>query len=237
MFNFFKTKTPDITAICPHCSKSLDKFPARKQKCPHCGNVFVVRTHYITHNKILLTETDAVRFDAEKDKYYLDKSLIDGLKKNIDVDKNEVDKLVKITQVDLTKKFGRPASLGDVAWGVANRMSVDAMRKGNMGLLRMIQFQMALYLHHCGKDGRQLLESGFEIELRDYKKMGISKVSVMAKSCCEECKIQDGRILGIDDAMRDKILPYRLCTSRLNKEAPTGWCTCCYIPVVDGLGK
>ena len=237
MFNLFKRRSIEvpIQATCPYCSYMLEKFPSRKQKCSSCGKTFVVRTHYETRQKLVLTETDAVKFDAEKDKYYLDKSLLDGIKKYIYVDRGAVDKLVEKTRIELTKKFGKPAALGDVAWGVANRMSIDAMRKGDMALLGMIQFQMALYLHYSGKDGRHLLVSAFEIELMNYRKMGVTQVSMIATSCCEACKTVDGKIISIDEAIREKILPNIQCTSKLNPSAPTGWCSCCYSPVPDSI--
>ncbi len=30
-------------ALCPYCSGLLEKAPARKKKCPHCGNYMYVR--------------------------------------------------------------------------------------------------------------------------------------------------------------------------------------------------
>src|SRR3989442_5791851 len=31
-------------AVCPNCSKLLDKIPGRKSKCPHCAEYIYVRT-------------------------------------------------------------------------------------------------------------------------------------------------------------------------------------------------
>lgn len=239
MFNWLKKSSSYIEkqaekATCPYCSHELEKFPARKQKCPSCGKEFVVRTHYLSKQKMVLTDKDAVKYDAEKEKYYTDKSLIDGLKLNINVDKNAVDRLVEKTREELTKKFGQPAALGDVAWGVANRMIADAARKGDLGLINMIQFQMALYLHNSGKDCNHIRVASFDTELQNYKKSRVTAgVGISAANCCEQCKHLDGQTYMLDEVIKQKVLPCRECTNKLNPKAPTGWCVCCYIPLID----
>lgn len=239
MFDWLKKvstqKQEGIKANCPYCSVELEKFPTRKQKCKSCGKDFVVRTHYITKSKIVFTENDAAKYDVEKEKYYLDKSLIDGLKLDIRVNKDEVDRLVEKTKVDLAKKFGQAASLGDVAWSVANKMSMDAMKKGDLGLLQSFQFQMALYLHYCGKDGNSLRESYFDIQLKNFKKSDVvNKVTVLATTdSCEQCKLLNGKVFNIDEAIKQKILPCKSCTYKLDSKAKFGWCRCCYSPEVE----
>ena len=208
MFDWFKKYVSDghhgnsvQEANCPYCLHKLEKFPTRKQSCPFCHKEFVVRTHYLTKQKMVLTTEDARKYDFEKDKYYTDKSLIDGLKLSIYVDRDDVDRLVEKTREELTKKFGQPAALGDVAWGTANRMIASAAKKGNLGLINMIQFQMALYLHRCGKDGNRIRENTYENELKGYKKMGaVEGVSISSSSCCEACQKLHGQKLTIEEA-------------------------------------
>ena len=195
----------------------------------------MVRTHYLTKQKILLTEKDGQKYDIEKEKYYLDKSLIDGLKLDIRVDNESVDRLVKMTQDELTKKFGRPAAFGDVVWGVANKMSMDAMRKGDLGLLRSIQLQMAIYLHYSGKDGTPLRESSFEIELREYKKSDAVKAVTIhnTNQCCDSCKALKDKRLTLDEAINQKFLPCKACTYKMSPKATSGWCRCYYSPEIS----
>jgi len=108
--NVITPKVEEQKARCPYCSFELEKTPTRKQKCKSCGKEFLARTHYLTKNKILLTEKEASIYDEQKDKYYVDKSLIDGLKGYINIDSNEVDNLVEKTQEELNAKFGKVAS-------------------------------------------------------------------------------------------------------------------------------
>jgi hypothetical protein len=224
-------------ANCPHCSFVFDKIPSRKQKCLSCGKEFFVRTDYITKNKLLLTQEEAIIYDVEKQKYYtdlvIDESLINGLKMDRDVDKDMVDQLVKEIRTELTARFGRPASLSDVSWGVANHMIIDAGKKQDFGLMSSIYFQMALYLHRCGKDGNYIREIEHEIKLNEYKKSNvISKVRILANGC-DNCNSLNNKIFSIDEAIEKKILPCKQCTFKLNTEAKTGWCRCCYLPVVE----
>ena len=241
MFNFLKNKSANtsipetIKPLCPYCSFAFDKMPTRKAKCKSCGKEFSVRTHYLNKNKIILTDKEAILYDIEKDKYYTDKSLIDGLKMYIDESNDEIDNLVEKTRIELTAKFGKPASLGDVGWGVANRLVVEAIKKNNMGFLRSIYFQMGLYLHNTGKDSSAVMENSFNIDLNEYKKSDVvKKVEVIATTeSCDYCKALNGKIFSISEALEKKILPCKQCIYKLNKNAKTGWCRCCYAPFLE----
>jgi transposase-like protein len=239
MFNFFEKTTPSEAPLqkahCPYCSFELEKIPTRRQKCKSCGNEYVVRTHYITKDKIVLKEKDAEIYDTEKDKYYLDKSLIDGIKMYINIDNNVVDKLVEKTQTELDKKFGKKASLGDVAWSIANKMILDASKKGDMNMLRSIYFQMGLYLHKTGRDSYEIMSIENSLQLKEYKKNDfVKKVEVLATTdSCEHCKLNNNKIFDIDEALEKKILPCRECTYKLTDKAKNGWCRCCYAPSID----
>jgi hypothetical protein len=236
MFEWLKKKiNPIQKANCPYCSCELDKFPTRKQKCKSCGNEFLVRTHYLTKDKIVLTEKDASKYDVEKEKYYTDKSLIDGLKMDVRFDDKLIDGMVKKQSEILTERFGHTASLGDIAWGVANKLIIDITRSGETDRLHHVYFQMALYLNRCGKDYSHLLYNCFEISLKRYKKSDVVK-SVKIRTvdgCCEQCKPLEGMTLTVDEALEKKILPCKECSFKLdNQKSSKGWCRCCYLPEV-----
>lgn len=235
MFNWLKNKSISksdvLKANCPYCSFEMDKMPTRKQKCKSCSKEFFVRTHYSTNNKILLTDKGVVLYDLERERYYIDKSLIDGLKVYIGIDRKEIDKLVVETREKLTLKFGKPASFGDVAWSVANQMIIKTIRNNDLGLLRSIYFQMALYLYNTGRNYTGILDKSFEINLNEYKKSGIEKVEVLAASdSCDYCKVLNNKIYNIAEAFEKKILPCKQCTYQVNEKSKIGWCRCCYVP-------
>lgn len=239
MFNWFKNETKEVLKPkeikCPYCSFVLEKMPTRKQKCKSCNNEYLVRTHYITKEKIILTDKEAISYDKEKEKYYIDKSLVDGLKLHIDVDKEKIDKLVKITTKELTEKFGKPASLGDVAWSVSNKMVMEAIKDNDLNMLSFLYFQMSLYLYESGRDYRELKAKSFELDLLNYKKSEVvTKIEVLATNeSCEHCKSLNGTIYSIKEALEKKILPCKECSYQINEKSGLGWCRCCYAPNVD----
>jgi len=58
----------NVEAICPYCSKSLEKKPKQRSKCPHCGNYFRVRTRPQDRQQVLVTEEQAE--EISKQYYY-----------------------------------------------------------------------------------------------------------------------------------------------------------------------
>jgi len=242
MFEWLKKVTAPVVskeplkANCPYCSIELNKFPTRKQKCKSCGKEFIVRTHYLTKQKLVLTEKDAAKYDVEKENYYTDKSLIDGLKNYIGVDAKQVDKLVNATRDELTKKFGFTAALGDVAWSISNMMIAEAIKKGDKDMIKAIHFQQAMYLHNTGRDCKKIQQLIFDDDLREIKKSEfIKKVSISTakESACEHCKKLEGKIMTIDEALKTKPLPCGECSYKMSKRAKTGWCRCMYLSEID----
>ncbi|MCC6643435.1 hypothetical protein IT411_01680 [Candidatus Peregrinibacteria bacterium] len=233
MFNWFKKQTTPANTItkCPYCQAELDKIPVRKVQCKSCKKPIFVRTHYLTKEKLILTEKAATDFDLEREQYYTDKSLLDGLKKNLDIDSKFLDKLTAKTTETLFKKFGHPPSLGDVAWSVANQMTLEAMKNKQLHLASSIQFQMALYLHYSSKNCNPILENSLELTLKEAQLNGYKQVSILTgQQSCDYCQLQKDKLFSIEEALSKKLLPCQDCTFKLNPKAPTGWCRCLYMP-------
>lgn len=235
MFNWFKNKIPKTvkvlkTGICPYCQIQLEKFPTRKQKCKSCNNDFVVRTHYKTKEKVILTEKGAEKYDLEKNQYYIDKNFIDYLRNFLTSKGKDFDKIFNDVKRELTDKFGSNALNGDIAWSIANKISINLMKRGDLNELANLYFMMEIYLHDCGKNYFHLAHSRFEIELNRYKRSGFEKVEVSATvDSCDSCKALGKKIFTIDDAITNKILPCKTCTHDLNKKSNLGRCRCCYL--------
>lgn len=234
MFNFFKKKEEVTIAEdfkCPYCSVVLEKEPTRKQKCKSCGKYFFVRTHYLTQQKQVLTQDQTEKYDKEKEVYYLVSGFINNLKYT--VGDKDVDKILKQTRVELTNKFGLIPSDADVAWGTANKLVMELMRKGDFQVLGSLYFQMALYLHNTDKDCTQIKTMSLEMDLMEYKKSDVTKgVEIISTGCCAKCLALNGKVLDIAEAIKDRPLPCKECTNQLNKVGKA-WCTCCYAPAVE----
>lgn len=239
MFNIFKTKTEEApeekTAFCPYCSVNLEKIPTRKTKCKSCGKEFLVRTHYLTKQKVILTQNAADLYDIEKDKYYVDKSFLNSLTFLSGLEEDKMNKLVEKTRQDLSLKFGKQASLGDTLWGIANKLIQEEIKSNNTSTLKGLYMQMGMYLHNTGRDSGAVVANSFKLDLMEYKNnsvvTGVEVIS--ANDSCDFCKANNGKIFKIADAIEQSILPCNSCTFKLNKEAKSGWCRCCYAPVVD----
>lgn len=55
----------EVDAVCPYCSKKLEKKPSRKKKCPHCENYIYSRTRPYDKKKILITESEIDQIEEQ----------------------------------------------------------------------------------------------------------------------------------------------------------------------------
>ena len=53
---------------------------------------------------------------------------------------------------------------------------------------------------------------------------------IVSINSCEGCQKLNGRMLTIDEALREKPIPYQNCSHEIEKGKP-GWCLCHYQPV------
>lgn len=114
--SIFQTKSN-----CPYCNKRLEEKPKRKQKCPICGGVILVRSGS------LVTEEEAFITD------WLDKLEYYGVTRDS----------FNLTRDRLTKRFGQRANAHDTIWGILNEL---LMKHGvdNCVLKRIYQFMSDL---------------------------------------------------------------------------------------------
>ena len=72
-------------------------------------------------------------------------------------------------------------------------------------------------------------------ELLQYQQQGIKKVriSTTGDRACENCKLLEGKVFSIEEALEKMPLPVKNCLHKLNPDAPAGWCRCLYEPVLE----
>lgn len=132
----------------------------------------------------------------------------------------------------LTKQFGKEASVKDTIWGLFNNLITKEIN--NFQSLKMIYFEMALFVNEQGKDSMHLQKESRKMELLNFKKEGyVSKVEILANGgACENCRKQNGKVYKIEEALESMPIPCEECTSRIeNKRKP--WCECVYLPKVE----
>ena len=140
------------------------------------------------------------------------------------------------TKEEYAKKFGFIPSEGDVLWGLSNQLLLEAMEKENRHKMKMIYFSQALFLHKSGKDCFKLLQETGKCELREYQQSGVvEKVEILTrgKKSCPDCQKLAGKIFTIEEAFKRVPIPVKECSYKINPEAPTGWCRCCYVEVIE----
>jgi hypothetical protein len=136
------TKNKDDTTIvdlrkaeCPYCQKALDKFPARKTKCPHCGEHMYVRTRPSDRARVVVTKAGADKIEEEWErKHYLDDFIAR--------DPSRKDKFEKERE-RLANEFGKQPSDRDVMWRMLNQELGEHFRHRNFGLYRNTRLEMA----------------------------------------------------------------------------------------------
>jgi uncharacterized Zn finger protein (UPF0148 family) len=54
-----------LDSACPYCAEPLARRPERKTICPHCRNAIFVRMRPLDRERVLLTEQQAGKIEAE----------------------------------------------------------------------------------------------------------------------------------------------------------------------------
>jgi len=140
------------------------------------------------------------------------------------------------TKEGLTRKFGFIPSESNTLWGVSNFLSEEAIRMKDWHKMKMLYFNMALFLHQESKDCFKILQEVARCELKNEQKSGVvERVEILTAGdqSCSACQELAGKILTIEEALRDMPIPVKICSFKLNPEAPSGWCRCCYVPVIE----
>jgi len=128
MFNLFQSKPK-----CPNCNQVLESKPTRKQNCPHCGRPIVVR------GGESVTEDEADIQD-----WLLRLEWFEITRTDFDNHRNQ-----------LSKKFGKQASVQDTIWLMLNQLVLKYGR--NLNMLERVYQEMASLLSNEGKDPTKYL--------------------------------------------------------------------------------
>lgn len=210
--------------MCPYCETQLDRAPARKKKCPTCGNYIHVRTGQQIFPSIFLTKEDARIVD------HLDR--IRGF--------NVGDTEFIQEQEHLRRQFGKEPSPADTLWSLYNSL-IRRLAQDKYVSAAYVYPQMALLLYEEGKPFFRVLQHAAETRLMDYQQSDLyhgspfhpARVQIIAaRDSCERCRELDGRILRIDEAQAQRPVPNKDCMYETVEGKP-GWCRCTYRAIVE----
>lgn len=134
---FFQRKSK-----CPSCNVTLETRPTRKQECPHCKKLILVR------DGELVTEEQAVILD------WL------GSLENFGITRKIFDE----HRDKLSKKFGFQAGVNDTLWAILNNLVMSHAK--NAFALEQIYREMAKLVSSEGKDPTQYLLEAEKVRKR-----------------------------------------------------------------------
>jgi predicted Zn-ribbon and HTH transcriptional regulator len=127
---------------CPYCHHIFEQIKGNR-KCPECKNKVIVRSHYQTKEKCLLTEEEADLFDKKKEHYFNERWCIRETSM-FDVSEEEFYKQ--------WNKMGKAYSGFDVMWHYINKYRIKYAQEGNWGLYRNTFVHQAQNLKRRGNE-------------------------------------------------------------------------------------
>jgi len=235
MTNFFKkifskqnnNTEKESEAVCPYCKKVLEQQPLRKKKCPFCKNFIYVRTLPSNRGKVLVTEDEAKKINLEWEKVNLRNKWLNNLKQYGITEKD-----FHIHKDKLSKKFGQEASGQDVIWSIFNELLTKIK---DLHTLKMIYYEMALFLNEEGKDFFTVLQQSAKMELMQFKKEEFTKkvrILTAGEDSCEACQRLENMVFTIEEALEKLPIPCKECTRKLYDKT-RGFCRCCYVAEIE----
>jgi hypothetical protein len=134
-----------------------------------------------------------------------------------------------------TKKIGHVPKATDVIWQLMNDLARETVDHHQ---LKMIYFQMALFLKEEGKDFLATKQESIRAELAgwqnaaekgliDWKTTRLRVITCGAASC-NACRMLEEATFTYSEALHQMPIPVRDCTHDLTKGSHRGWCRCCY---------
>lgn len=142
---FDKQSIGNDNPVCPYCNFKLEKMPAKKKKCPNCGEFILVRTRPSNQKKILVTAEQAEQVEEQW-------SIISGTHDEYNANRKEHEK----TKTKLAKRYGKEPNENDIQWDIYNRQRLKYARGLKWGLYRNTTLKMAEILRKESKPDRAL---------------------------------------------------------------------------------
>ena len=134
----------------------------------------------------------------------------------------------EIAKAQLYEKLKQEPSTQDVIWSLFHQLIEK--NKNDFYKLKMIYYEMALYLNEQGKDCSTELQLSHKMQLMMYKKVGIKIVKILTcgTGSCEQCRLLQDTSYTIKEALEKMPIPPKNCTNKMYDENQ-GFCRCCYV--------
>jgi len=217
----------NLEPVCPYCTTTLEQKPQRKKKCPHCKKHIYVKTLPSTREKVLVTESEAAEIELQWQQINFSN------KWKSDLEQYGISEKAYIARkAEFSKQFEKNVSDRDVIWSFFNEL---VSKTKNLHELKMLYYQMAIFLNEIGKDFFQLLRKARKLELLYFKEQGVvQKVQILTAgdNSCKFCQKLEKKVFTIEEALEKMPLPCKECTFKIYDEN-RGFCRCLYVAKID----
>jgi DNA-directed RNA polymerase subunit RPC12/RpoP len=195
--------------VCPYCGHKYEKIPSSKTKCPSCGEKVMVRSR--EKIKRLMTTDQAAAYDQEKK----ERAHLNKIRNYLSMARLDPDKL-QIVQDQMMEDSGKEVSAEDAVLRIIESSLRDAKRSKDYEAATWICFARTHFLRDNDREFFSSLQEWHRMRLMDKQKEALRnrediKLIVSPGCKCAECKKVDGRVVSIDQALRDLPLPVKGC--------------------------
>ena len=206
-----KRKLVQPDPVCPYCGHKYEKFPSSKSKCPACGEQVIMRSR--EKIKRLMTADQAAAYDQEKK----ERAHLNKMRNYISMARLDPDKL-QIVREQMMDDSGKQVSAEDAVVRIIESSLREAKRKKDYEAATWICFARTHFLRDNDREFFPSLQEWRRMQLMEKKQQADRDkygwdLMVSTGCKCSECKKVDGRVLSIEEALRDLPLPVKGCAN------------------------
>ena len=197
--------------VCPYCAHKYEKYPSTKTRCPSCNHLVIVRSR--DKIKRLMTAGQASVYDYDKK----ESARINKARNYLSMARLDPDEL-QLVRERMTGGSGEEVTLEEVVMKVLESRLEEARRDRDFEAATWISFARTHFLRDNDREFFSSLQDWHRMKLLEKKQQALKDGwgwdLIVAPGCkCRECRKVDGRILSIDEALRELPLPVRGCAN------------------------
>lgn len=214
---------------CPYCAALLDPPPQRTRRCPYCRQQIVVR--HVDGRRVVLTEAAVAVFESERHRLVNERRWASERDSWLELAADVGSRTARDGRLAARPPSAATASAARRLYLTrAERAVRDARRDGRWSEVAHIRRQEAGAQYRASggavpppADVLALAREASAATLRSFMPHA-TEVEVAGARCCPACRIDDGLLMTIVEALREPRLPHEGC--------PKGICPCDWWPLV-----
>jgi hypothetical protein len=222
-----KPRYPQAQKSCPYCGNAFAAPPERKRKCRACRGEVLVKRAPGEEVRRLFTVAEADALEVQWQAVYSRNAALREL----------ATFRVDAAAFDLAKSRA-PSGTPDAAVS-ANLLADIAKRAADQAswhTAKMAAYMLALNLERRGLEFVPAAQASQRAALMELRAAGARRVAIFGEEdgACRPCAALGGRILTIEQALREMPLPCLNCETRWNF-SDRGFCRCTYLADLESF--